>query len=683
MRSRISEWLIIISIILLILILGALVVEQQNYSIQPDRKQSIEFSGADRQYLSEHHSIRIYVEKDLQYLIGDEKGGYLQDYLVKVLKPAGLRPKFVTDKRQDADCRLVVVTSRTRENLGDSKYIAPLFQVEGCLFIKNRTELKDPLKIALVQDRISLRKQDRLSYHGMKLSCETARSVESAVTAAEKNKAVGIIGDSGCVSKALQEKGLIHQYTKTEKSLYTCNGCILLDPDHIYLYNILNQCIQGADRHNISYEARAAWLDGVGPVYMERSNRTAYLPVLIMILAVLIAFFVYYLTNKNMYLELNTRMDQITASRNEMQTTFHGVGHYLAELTPTGVITEMNQAFIEYAGIGVTGRKIWDVLDLSEEGKQRIRRMVESGAAGDQEERTEEEAGNRIFVIDIFPVENARGYVEQLLFMAIDVTQERMTKLQMLQDNKMIAIGQLAAGVAHEIRNPLGIIRNYCYVLKTMDDEELRAKAIAAIEEAVETSGGIINNLLDFSRVSSGLEEEIDVGKHVSGLMGLNESAFKTKNVQLDIICNAPIRTYIVKESFDMILINLMNNALDAMAEKAEAEKEEAERAGDVDKEIAPGILTIVLTATKKDFFMTVSDTGIGIPPENLEEIYNPFFTTKGSMGTGLGLYIVYNEVEKLGGEIDVTSRVGLGTTFRIRLPIRHKAETDKNNNRQ
>ena len=73
--------------------------------------------------------------------------------------------------------------------------------------------------------------------------------------------------------------------------------------------------------------------------------------------------------------------------------------------------------------------------------------------------------------IDVFPIDNATGKVEKLLFIAKDVTKERMAERQMLQDNKMIAVGQLAAGVAHEIRNPLGIIRNYCYVLKNMEGE--------------------------------------------------------------------------------------------------------------------------------------------------------------------------------------------------------------------
>ena len=356
-----------------------------------------------------------------------------------------------------------------------------------------------------------------------------------------------------------------------------------------------------------------------------------------------------------MYQELNARMDKITESRNEMQTTFHGVGHLMAELSTGGEITDLNHAFAEGAPAGALNRRVWDVLELDEMSKERIRQMVEHGAQGTQDERYETQIGKQTYVIDVFPVEDARGDVARLLFMAIDVTQERMAKRQLLQDNKMIAIGQLAAGVAHEIRNPLGIIRNYCYVLKTMEDEEVRAKAIEEIEHAVDASGGIINNLLDFSRISSGRQEQMDVEEHVRSLLALNESVVRSKNITLGVVCEEPIRTYLARESFDMILLNLVKNATDAIAED--------------------GKITVRLEKQGEEFVMSVEDTGEGIDEAVLDEIFNPFFTTKGNKGTGLGLYIVYNETEKLDGDIDVASKKGEGTTFRVRLPIRRSPE--------
>ena len=242
--------------------------------------------------------------------------------------------------------------------------------------------------------------------------------------------------------------------------------------------------------------------------------------------------------------------------------------------------------------------------------------------------------------------------------MAMDVTREKMAERQLLQDNKMIAVGQLAAGVAHEIRNPLGIIRNYCYVLKTMSDDSVKEKAIEQIEKSVDKSGAIINSLLNFSRVSSSNGETINVEEHIWSLIQLNYNILKKKNIDLEVICDEDIWTYLAVESLDMILINLISNATDAMSEN--------------------GSLTIRVIRYQESFEIDVEDTGCGIEEDILQDIFNPFFTTKGNKkGNGLGLYIVYNEVNKLNGTIEVESKVGEGTKFKLILPLSEE-ETGK-----
>lgn len=195
-------------------------------------------------------------------------------------------------------------------------------------------------------------------------------------------------------------------------------------------------------------------------------------------------------------------MNQLTASKKELSTTFDRISYYMAELDPEGFILDINQAFLHFVDRECVGRHLSTVLDFPEEGAAVLKRLLDAAETGGKHKKEEVQVGKSILEIEVFPIDDPKGNVEKMLFMADDVTGVRMAERQLLQDNKMIAVGQLAAGVAHEIRNPLGVIRNYCYVLKNMDDEDTQKQAIQAIERSVDTSGKIIENLLNFSRVS-------------------------------------------------------------------------------------------------------------------------------------------------------------------------------------
>ena len=655
-RKGIVGWSITVAILILIFVLAVGTALQRDRSILPEREISLDLSSVQKQYLSEHDTITISVEKELAYLLGDGKNGYLQEYMKDVLKPVGIEAEFVVadSTAGDVDGRLVVVTEKNRNDHDGQTFISPLFQMDGAFFLIEDYKDGKSIPAVLMEDRIDKEHRSRLTCQGKAIAFMPAAGPEKAVELSEAED-MSIIGDRSSVIASLKKRGIEDRYIIQEKELYIYNVSILIPTEEPELYEILNLCIQACDRHGISYQASQKMLDGDGPIYMRRTQRNFWLPVVIIMLSVLIAFFIYYMANRNMYRELDERMDRLKVSEKEMQTTFHGVGHHLAELSLDGSIVDMNKAFADNAGLSAMGKKIWETVNIEQEDKERLIHKVEEGAQGRVTDRMEVKVNRQIFVVDVFPIEDARGITEKLLFMGIDVTQERMAKRQMLQDNKMIAIGQLAAGIAHEIRNPLGIIRNYCYVLKNMDDPDLKDKAIKEIEQAVESSGAIINNLLDISRVSEGRVEEIDVKEQVDRILALNESTFRKENIELTVRCDEPIRTWIAVESFGMILLNLTSNAADAMK--------------------GGGSLIVDLKKGHGDFTMEVTDTGTGIEQAALDEIFNPFYTTKGAMGTGLGLFIVYNEVEKLEGSIDVASTPGEGTTFRVTLPLRNEPD--------
>lgn len=643
MKNKILQHTFLIIILLCIAAIWIWGIKKNNININAQAPSEIKLNKQEQAYINSHDGIYIYVDESLRYLMGDGDNGFLQEYVQNVFGDAGTDVIMTTDEDM-ADCSMVAVTDEIRADR-DISYTSALFQLEGVLFLRDGAEWsKNPEGVAM--SGRTKEGKEKIKYDGKKIDFSYEDTAEETVAAAREKKADFILGDLSAIKAVLAGD---NDYSALDQTIYTENVCIVTDKGETAEYGILNKCVNAADRHVISYKASQRWLDGNGPVYMKNGNEDIYLLILVIFTAVLVVFFIYYHADKNMYDELNLRMQKLTESKKELKTTFNGVNYYLAELDLEGGIQDINRAFYNAIQADIIGRKIWSVLDLDDENRQKLEAAVNEHT----HKKIDINMRRKVLDIDIFPIENASGSVDKLLFMGEDVTNKMMAERQLLQDNKMIAVGQLAAGVAHEIRNPLGIIRNYCYVLKNMNDNaEVKDKAIEHIEKAVDNSGAIINNLLNFSRASSKEGEIIDIGEHIRSLTSLNRNILKKKNIHLDIICSEPVKTFIQTESLDIILINLIQNATDAMKEN--------------------GNLTIKVLKYDETFEIDVKDTGTGIEEDILQDIFNPFFTTKGNNeGNGLGLYIVYNETGKLNGNIEVQSRVGEGSVFRLNLPLR------------
>ena len=644
MKKKFSQYLFLGVIIVLIGIIFIYALQDRDGDIRSGETGRLEMTEAEREYVENHDEVVIYVDDSIRFMNADGNG-FLQEYMDDVFRNVDLDIRL-TDEEEGADGRITAVTDEDRNV--DSNYVPPLLQLDWAMYVKADGQLNSDLSGVIVEGYQRSEAND-ISYDGQDVDFVYADSAEEALELARAEDLDFMLAPRSAMWLALDGN---KDYLAMEDSVYSQNVCIMVDEDSV-LYTLMNKCINVTDRHTLSYEVSQKWFDGNGPVYMKENNEDVYMLVLIIFTSVMIAFFIYYQTNKNLYAELENRMEKLNESKKELKTTFNGVSYYLAELDLNGVVLDINRYFFEAIHKNVTNSNIYDILEMDEEGRASLREMMERASRGEYTESREITRKQDIFEVDIFPIEGAKGVVEKLLFMARDITGEVMAERQMLQDNKMIAVGQLAAGVAHEIRNPLGIIRNYCYVLKNMDvDIEIRDKAIGHIEAAVDRSGAIINNLLNFSRASSGQEEWIDVEEHIRSLASLNDNILRKKNIKLEITCSEKIETYIRVEALDMILINLVQNATDAMKEN--------------------GKLSIKVVKYKQEFEIDVQDTGTGIEEDILQNIFNPFFTTKeGHKGNGLGLYIVYNETGKLDGKIDVRSKVGVGSVFMLTLPLR------------
>ncbi len=246
--------------------------------------------------------------------------------------------------------------------------------------------------------------------------------------------------------------------------------------------------------------------------------------------------------------------------------------------------------------------------------------------------------------------------------------EKKIMNRQIVETGKLASVGKLAAGIAHEINNPVAImVEEAGWIGDLLEEEEFRksenleefGRALKQIKTQGHRCKEITHKLLSFARKTDSRVQETQVNDLVKELVALSEQRAKYSKITIEtnLERNLPI-TYMAQSEMQQILLNLINNSVDAM------EKEGGE-------------LTISTYSEGDVIGIKVSDNGSGIPEANLSRIFEPFFTTKPvGKGTGLGLSICYGIIQKMGGRIDVESVIDSGTTFHIRLPVKGPPES-------
>ncbi|MEZ4565535.1 MAG: ATP-binding protein [Desulfobacterales bacterium] len=236
---------------------------------------------------------------------------------------------------------------------------------------------------------------------------------------------------------------------------------------------------------------------------------------------------------------------------------------------------------------------------------------------------------------------------------------------QIIETGKMASIGELAAGIAHEINNPVAImVEEAGWIGDLLEEEEFSdsenldefKRALTQINTQGRRCKEITHKLLSFARKTDSTVKDVQLNDIVTEIVDLSAQMAKYNKVTIETSLQKTLPYITISPSeIQQVLLNLINNALDAM-EKTGGTINISTKIS----EIEPGHIVIV-----------VEDNGPGIPDANLPRLFDPFFTTKPvGKGTGLGLSICYGIINKMGGKIDVQSEVGKGTRFRIWIPF-------------
>ncbi len=320
-----------------------------------------------------------------------------------------------------------------------------------------------------------------------------------------------------------------------------------------------------------------------------------------------------------------------------------------------------NKAIVLFAALSVLGMSVAIGLGYFLEWKiiAPIARLSEAAAAVSQ--------GN--LHPDLGPLEKGEiGVVQRAFATMLEAIRDRETRQRQETESKLVmaqklsSIGRLAAGVAHEVNNPLTGVLTCGHLLLQRDDLDDEAREmLKVIVDATERVRRIVKSLLDFSRQTSLSMEPTDINRVVLDTLPLVENQATIKGVALRFEPGESIPPVSMDvQQVKSVLLNLLINALDAT---------EAGGAITVSSRMA---LSMSREGTKRlGVELSVKDTGCGVPPENLEKIFEPFFSTKEvGKGTGLGLAVAYGIVARHGGVIRVQSQVGKGTEFTIWLPL-------------
>lgn len=257
----------------------------------------------------------------------------------------------------------------------------------------------------------------------------------------------------------------------------------------------------------------------------------------------------------------------------------------------------------------------------------------------------------------ISPIEDADGTVVGFLGAHRDITEQKLLQRELLRSQKMESIGTLAAGIAHEVGNPLTSISSLVQViLRTTKDDFTREK-LELIRNQVMRITRIIRDLVDFSRPSTFVFKPTDVNQILREAWNIVQYGKKVRDisVSLDLGEGLP-KLEVVPDQLSQVFINILINAVDALGGR-------------------PGSIAISSGTLDGQVHVSVRDSGKGIPQDDRDKVFEPFFTTKEvGQGTGLGLWVSYGIVKSFGGDIHLDSEVGKGSVFTIVIPAKESS---------
>lgn len=585
-----------------------------------------------------------YVDSNTEQLLGlvHDYMSQISIVLEKDIKLIPQEEEFdVEDIRESKN--KITYAYKTNVNYYDYNFTQTLYVLHGKVLVKNDSEF------VVLEDvnnaKLAVAKEDTILEYA-KTFYENHKNVEFVMTSdiyesiklLDDGQVDGIVADETQISYIVNQVRFQNDFRFLKHALYRKELCFLVADDNEVLVDILNKGILEIKKNNSISQIQNKWFATFKPDVKDMNEYSRIYYTLFMIVAIIAVMLVWNLTIRA---KVDEKTREIQKGKEELREIIDTLSDSIFVTDETDKILECNHQATLLLG---TDREniVGKVLPELAPSKEIF--------IGLDEEKTFID-GNKYFRIT---KQNYRGNINQSLIMVSDITEKHVNELRTRQESKMIAIGQLMAGLAHEIRNPLGLIKSYSFVLNKYCENDVEKHALGVINTSVGRINGFIENLLNFSRLTNEEKEVTTIKTIVDEIIELENKTFKQNGIKIalnygegsneDVVVN----TDVIK----LALLNLLSNGVEAF------------ESGVVDK-----IITVECKIEASILKIKVHDNGCGIAPDDLEQIFNPFYTTK-AFGNGLGLYIVSSELEKIRGKISVKSEDGVGTCFEMLIPV-------------
>lgn len=506
--------------------------------------------------------------------------------------------------------------------------------------LQNISELKN-ISIAVIAGSKAHHDANRLYQNEKNVKFTLTNSLDESFSLLSKGNVEAILGSEAEISYHLNQGLKSRHFKFLDGTISQEEVCVAVNKDNQILLDILNKGILDLKKGEQFNHIHGRWFGSLIPEVNEVGSVVNYNFISNIILFILMLIIILITWNKTVSHKVAERTEELMESRTALRNVMDSLSDALVVISKTGKIESCNKTAMEFIGddfSNIIGSNYYDFKILNEF-------ITHDG------EKEPFMYNNRYFLVHKIKLNSSSS---NSIISIEDYTERYKYEKLTRQEAKMIAIGELLAGLAHEIRTPLGLIKSYLYLISKDISKPPNPVDLAAINSSADRINMLIENLLGFSRLSREKTEIVNVEEIINSALVLEYKTLEKYSIEINVkICNSREKFRVNSDILKLCLVNLVNNSIDALKDIKNDKKN----------------IRIIAYRDGNVLKIDVIDNGAGIDKATLTSVFNPFFTTKEN-GTGLGLYILDSELRSINGTISVQSEKWKETRFHVELPV-------------